>query len=465
MLKKLLAILFLILLTFGNGWAETSPCVQPCTVDGRTGGTISSAITVTGEIKNEVDSANALLIQEADGTDVFNIDTTGTNTGQGGEGTVKIDSTASLPGSWQNLLMLTRYNTGGNQTSSQIQRCTRGVKGSETVSVIDDECAGIYYWAYDGGNYDFISRMVGDVSSINQITIESNATVCENDAGDLRIVTVAAHGLIVNDRVQFAAGTGALCTGISASTNYFVTQKDTNYKVNISATRGGSNIAYTDTGTAFTSYRYAVGGRMWFGTNDTAGINRIVLLLDDSPNVHIGADIQTIGITGISGKGVLYFHNDATAPTVPADRVALYSVDESTGNAALIIKGENGAFLQIGGSYSTGQFVMSKAGGLKMLMKNTTNSITLNFEADNLAGYIQTLTAHPLYITANGATGGEIILPIDGGFDLEDSGAKPACDLAHRGVFFVDEGATLVKDDISVCAKDAADAYAWRTIY
>jgi len=90
--------------------------------------------------------------------------------------------------------------------------------------------------------------------TVSSRTIETNATVCEDDSGDLRIVTTAAHTLSVGDMMQFAAGTGALCAGIAASTDYYVTEVDTTKKVNISTSSGGSNITYTDTGTAFNSY-------------------------------------------------------------------------------------------------------------------------------------------------------------------------------------------------------------------
>lgn len=83
--------------------------------------------------------------------------------------------------------------------------------------------------------------------------IENNATVCETDSGDLRVVTVAAHGLGVSQGVVFGDGTGSVCTGITAATTYFVQQVDDANKFNIAATQGGAAITYTDTGTAFDS--------------------------------------------------------------------------------------------------------------------------------------------------------------------------------------------------------------------
>ena len=89
------------------------------------------------------------------------------------------------------------------------------------------------------------------VCESDPVYYETNATVCETDAGDLRVVTVFPKTLTAGDSVVFAAGTGAVCTGITAGTVYYVTQVDSPQKFNIAATAGGTNITYTDTGTAF----------------------------------------------------------------------------------------------------------------------------------------------------------------------------------------------------------------------
>lgn len=43
--------------------------------------------------------------------------------------------------------------------------------------------------------------------------------------------------------------------------------------------------------------------------------------------------------------------------------------------------------------------------------------------------------------------------------------AKPTCNAGNRGTFWQVFGGAGVKDTVEVCAKDAGDAYAWRTIY
>ncbi len=48
---------------------------------------------------------------------------------------------------------------------------------------------------------------------------------------------------------------------------------------------------------------------------------------------------------------------------------------------------------------------------------------------------------------------------------LKTDVAKPTCTVMTRGQIFHVKGGVAVKDTVEVCCKDAADAYAWRTIY
>jgi hypothetical protein len=53
----------------------------------------------------------------------------------------------------------------------------------------------------------------------------------------------------------------------------------------------------------------------------------------------------------------------------------------------------------------------------------------------------------------------------DGGFQQHTTASQPTCSSTTRGMYWNIEGAAGVKDQVQVCAKDAADAYAWRAIY
>lgn len=55
-------------------------------------------------------------------------------------------------------------------------------------------------------------------------------------------------------------------------------------------------------------------------------------------------------------------------------------------------------------------------------------------------------------------------IEIVGSLDLADPGTRPSCDSTKRGRIFVDEGGAGVADTVEICTKDAADAYAWRSV-
>jgi hypothetical protein len=52
-----------------------------------------------------------------------------------------------------------------------------------------------------------------------------------------------------------------------------------------------------------------------------------------------------------------------------------------------------------------------------------------------------------------------------GAIVVATSGPQPGCDATHRGWFWFAAGGAGVKDTVQVCAKDASNTYAWRTVY
>ena len=56
-------------------------------------------------------------------------------------------------------------------------------------------------------------------------------------------------------------------------------------------------------------------------------------------------------------------------------------------------------------------------------------------------------------------------LEVNGGIRMNTLSAQPVCSGTTRGTFWIVQGGAGVKDSVQVCAKDAAEAYAWRTVY
>ena len=58
------------------------------------------------------------------------------------------------------------------------------------------------------------------------------------------------------------------------------------------------------------------------------------------------------------------------------------------------------------------------------------------------------------------------LLQADGGVKVSTTTVKPSCSTASdRGLIWVSVGVPGAKDNVEVCAKDSADAFAWRLLY
>lgn len=67
-------------------------------------------------------------------------------------------------------------------------------------------------------------------------------------------------------------------------------------------------------------------------------------------------------------------------------------------------------------------------------------------------------------LTMNTATGLDGVLTVDHAIQLT-TGTKPTCDSTHQFTLWAVAGTTGVKDTVEVCAKDASNNFAWRTLY
>jgi hypothetical protein len=67
------------------------------------------------------------------------------------------------------------------------------------------------------------------------------------------------------------------------------------------------------------------------------------------------------------------------------------------------------------------------------------------------------------WTAANGTAGARI--SADGALQNLPWGSKPVCAAGVRGMFWHEQGADGIKDAVEVCAKDAADVYAWRALF
>lgn len=86
-----------------------------------------------------------------------------------------------------------------------------------------------------------------------------------------------------------------------------------------------------------------------------------------------------------------------------------------------------------------------------------------NQNSPNSALYVQVASSNTAYGVRQ--VGFQATNMFDGGIILNQSGSPPACNAGTRGMLWFTRSFTGVKDSLQVCAKDAADAYLWRTLY
>jgi hypothetical protein len=227
-------------------------------------------------------------------------------------------------------------------------------------------------------------------------------------------------------------------------------------------------------GTANERMRVTSAGNVGIGTNNPA----VPLEVQRSFATPVAADqytalfvpSYTVADTGTKmgvGVSALATHTAGTIPLV----IGTASGPVAMGNGGTVTTGigfsagakaDTGAIL---GTYAgfhvqnaTGVGTVINQIGLLVnsLTKGTTNNIAILVEGNN-----KSLFGGAIGIGADPTQA----LEVNGGIRLNTVTAKPACDSTTRGTTWFTQGGAGVKDSYEVCAKDAADAYAWRTLY
>jgi len=118
-------------------------------------------------------------------------------------------------------------------------------------------------------------------------------------------------------------------------------------------------------------------------------------------------------------------------------------------------------------AYSTGMVLAWKpnvngAGGATTLNVDTLGAVTVK-QADGVTDPTGAdIVAGRLYKVWHDGTVFRLMTP---GVNAASAATQPACNASQRGRWWQTLGGTGVKDTVTVCAKDAGDAYAWRVIY
>ncbi len=232
---------------------------------------------------------------------------------------------------------------------------------------------------------------------------------------------------------------------------------------------------------------------LFFQTNAAAGANLLGCTASNiwtvlsggsgggSGNLTVNTDGALVGSRGtmnfVAGSGILNAISDSGSQINVqhlADTAVLLTQARDQAGAATLCASASGsssvytcAMSPTLTAYTAGMIVHWKpdvngAGGSTSLNVDTLGGIAIRqfdgvtdpVNADILAGRLYNLWY-------DGSVFRLMVPPVN----VLAAGTQPTCNVSQRGRIWQTTGATGVKDSVTVCAKDAADAYAWRTIY
>ena len=189
---------------------------------------------------------------------------------------------------------------------------------------------------YSTGTY--VLYVASGIHKIYQSLTGSTSTVTMTIASPA-VITWNAHGLAANTPIVFTT-TGALPTGITAGTVYYVLSPTTN-TFNISATAGGAAIntsgtqSGTHTATASMNYNQPVtNATYWLDCGNDNRWKMFDTSVQSQTNntdaimvaVKAGSPIDSVGLLNLVGKAIRVIVNDSTDGTVYDKTVSLESV-------------------------------------------------------------------------------------------------------------------------------------------
>lgn len=189
-----------------------------------------------------------------------------------------------------------------------------------------------------------------------------------------------------------------------------------------------------------------------------------VFILDHYGQIHLAGSsfLAQDRIYLNAGGYTSVFGNYAGAP---GSSVRLMVLGTGASNQVQLGTGNNSALVLNGlGKTAIGSIAPAPpvtAAGADLLIQNATPA-TGSTLVQVQAGASQS-TDLMQWINTDGTNGASV--SAQGALRNLPFGSQPACAVATRGMFWHQQGASGTKDAVSVCAKDATDTYAWRTIF
>ncbi len=331
---------------------------------------------------------------------------------------------------------------GGNTNTITNDLSWIGGGSSNTISGINSGI-GSALSSTISGNYSFVG---GGAS--NQIT-GNNGVVGGGSTNKIFNATSAViSGGFTNTLGTAAQAYGDYATIAGGNTNFLgaAVSSGSTLSSGLTYTAASSRFSFIGAGrenVVENEYSAIIGGRI----NVVQGGNSVVL----------GGNANKITVTNSSSYDAIVAGNAHTISATGANNVIV-------GGESAVISGSSVKDVVVLG----GCQVKPSATGIVAAADTTCSDFSVT-TANQFAGRFANgywLTGGGVAIgTSSAPTSSSAALEVNGGVKLNTATAQPTCTSSTRGTFWVVQNSTGVKDTVEVCAKDAGDAYAWRTIY
>jgi hypothetical protein len=180
--------------------------------------------------------------------------------------------------------------------------------------------------------------------------------------------------------------------------------------------------------------------------------------VNDAGNVTVGTAL-TSGAIRMYVSDTNKFTGTSTASSIINGNVTIVTTSTEAADV--------GAVLALGGSRGTTG--LWSFGGIRGAKENATDAEPSGYLGLYTVDSIGTF-AERVRVTSTGSVGIGTKVPareleVNGGVRLNTATARPTCDATIRGTFWITQAGAGVKDSVEVCAKDAGDTFAWRTLF
>jgi hypothetical protein len=321
------------------------------------------------------------------------------------------------------------------------------------------------FQGFNNVTHEYRINNIASGGSINFMLGSSKFLVAPNGAIGVGSTTPTARLTARANASIIATGTVSTTSGSNALTGAgtkFLTELNVGDRVTIGATTSAVFSVTSDTAATISIAPVTVAGSAMtilpgiLRAQNSAGT--LAFQVNDAGNVTIGSSI-TSGAIKLYVTDANRFTGTTTSANITNGNVSIVT---TTAQAADV-----GAVLVLGGSRGTTG--LSSFAGLRGAKENATDT--------EPSGYLGLYTvdssatfAERMRVTSTGLVGIGTKVPaseleVNGGVRLNTATARPTCDATIRGTFWITQGGAGVKDSVEVCAKDAADTFAWRTLF